>query len=202
MRGGGSKYEHLHPEFVRLYQSGESALEIAARFGCHKKSVYRALAKAGIRATSMSEEEKFLRYVPHGESSECWPWRGHINHDGYGRFIWEGRLQMAHRIMIARTSGPIPPGQVVRHLCHNPSCCNPSHLLLGSQADNVADRQAAGRTAIGVAKSNAKLTDDAVWYIRTHWKLNETLGTLSERFAVSTITVLKAARRETWAHVD
>lgn len=30
---------------------------------------------------------------------------------------------------------------VIRHLCHNPACCNPKHLLVGTRADNIWDTQ-------------------------------------------------------------
>lgn len=33
----------------------------------------------------------------------------------------------------------IPSGLVVRHSCDNPSCCNPLHLLVGSQQENIQD---------------------------------------------------------------
>ncbi|MCK9876785.1 HNH endonuclease [Frankia sp. Ag45/Mut15] len=40
-------------------------------------------------------------------------------------------------------------GRVIRHLCNNRTCCNPAHLLEGSDAENKADRyraQRAGQT--------------------------------------------------------
>ena len=57
-------------------------------------------------------------------------------------------------------------GQVVRHFCVYPACCNPQHLLLGSHADNVADRASRGRSATGEKNGRAKLTRELVAAIR------------------------------------
>lgn len=42
------------------------------------------------------------------------------------------------------------------HTCDNPSCCNPRHLNLGTNLDNVADMLRKGRAP------NAKLTIEQV----------------------------------------
>ena len=31
-------------------------------------------------------------------------------------------------------------GFVAMHICDNPSCCNPSHLVIGTHADNQTDK--------------------------------------------------------------
>jgi hypothetical protein len=50
----------------------------------------------------------------------------------------------AHRVAYALEHGYLPAGVVVRHTCDNKNCVRPSHLVLGSQADNMADRSARG----------------------------------------------------------
>jgi hypothetical protein len=59
------------------------------------------------------------------------------------------------------TYGAIPEGAVVRHTCHQPTCCRPDHLKLGTQRDNVHDAIEAGRMnyARGERIPLAKFTD-------------------------------------------
>ena len=68
---------------------------------------------------------------------------------GYGSFSVDGKSCPAHRVAFELTHGPIPEGQVVRHKCDVPGCCNPAHLELGTSADNNRDRDERGRGAKG-----------------------------------------------------
>jgi hypothetical protein len=92
---------------------------------------------------------RFWSFVDVRDEGECWPWRGACNSSGYGRFKADGKDYKAHRVSRSLLRGDVHAGVVVRHSCDNPGCCNPAHLLTGTQADNVADRQARGRQAKG-----------------------------------------------------
>lgn len=81
-------------------------------------------------------------------SDECWPWMG-TRVDGYGQATFGGRRQPAHRVAWELTCGAIRDGLWALHHCDNRPCCNPSHLFLGTNADNVADKMAKGREARG-----------------------------------------------------
>lgn len=75
----------------------------------------------------------------------CLEWLAYRNPLGYGSFGVGGTTVGAHRVAWEIVNGLIPVGLVIRHVCHNRLCCNPAHLLLGTQADNVADMMSSGR---------------------------------------------------------
>lgn len=112
----------------------------------------------------------------------CWPWRAKTNEKGYGCFDDEKAHRVAYKLLI----GPIPEGAILRHHCDNPSCCNPKHLAPGTYQDNANDAVRRHRTVSRERHPNAKLTDDAVAYIRAS---DETGAALARRFGVSKSTI-------------
>lgn len=63
--------------------------------------------------------------------------------------VWTERgHERAHRAAWVEASGPIPLGILVCHRCDNPPCCNPAHLFLGTQSDNIKDGYAKGRIKV------------------------------------------------------
>ena len=80
------------------------------------------------------------------ELGPCWQWTASRTRAGYGKFsIRRGCFEESHRVSWRLHSGPIPDGLWVLHHCDNPPCVRPSHLFLGTNADNVADMLAKGR---------------------------------------------------------
>lgn len=81
-------------------------------------------------------------------SDGCWTWTRDFHSGGYGIFRRHAdrtRKVTAHRVAFALEVRPLLAGEVVRHTCDNPPCCNPAHLVAGTQADNVRDAVARGR---------------------------------------------------------
>ncbi|TFC92063.1 MULTISPECIES: hypothetical protein [Cryobacterium] len=79
----------------------------------------------------------------------CDEFTGTRNAGGYGvltKAVNGSRL--AHRAALAEKLGR-PVVGMARHTCDNPPCIEPSHLLDGTQAENVADAVARGRTRGG-----------------------------------------------------
>jgi HNH endonuclease len=78
------------------------------------------------------------RLIPEPNSG-CWLWDGAVTNDGYGQVRINNRNFRVHRLAWEQANGLIPEGLSVLHKCDVPSCCNPDHLFLGTQLDNVTD---------------------------------------------------------------
>lgn len=97
----------------------------------------------------------------------CWEWNGVKNSAGYGMVWLNGKSTRAHRIVLSKKlNRELQPHEITRHLCHNPPCCNPEHLAVGTTQDNVNDKILAGRQAKGEKNGASKLTDEQVKEIR------------------------------------
>ena len=84
----------------------------------------------------------------------CIQWTGSKDKKGYGRYSGASKEVLAHRLAYIMHYGRIPDGLHVLHRCDNPSCCNPQHLFVGTNSDNVADKIAKGRSVRQFGKAN------------------------------------------------
>lgn len=94
-------------------------------------------------------ESIFARCIPVPECG-CLLWTGAWSSVGYGN-IWDHVNKVytqAHR-EVARIIFGIPEGMFVCHRCDTPACCNPSHLFIGTCADNTRDMVQKGRERWG-----------------------------------------------------
>lgn len=128
----------------------------------------------------------------------CVEWQAGRDRDGYGRTRYEKRRMGAHQVAWVLAFGPIPQGLWVLHDCDNPPCCNPSHLHLGTHAENIAEKVARGRQARGERAGPAKLNIDAVVEIRS---TTTDSRILAARFGVSRILIYMVRTRRLWKHV-
>lgn len=144
------------------------------------------------------------KWIPEPNSG-CWLWTGCTNKHGRP-FIGLGSATqgsaLAYRVSWLLHRGPIPEGMAVCHHCDNPSCVNPDHLFLGSQAENLRDmRQKARQRSVrqpGAALFVRKLTAEDVRDIRAS---DAPSREICERYGVTSAAIVAVRARKTWRHV-
>ncbi|URY99500.1 HNH homing endonuclease [Escherichia phage HC13] len=135
-------------------------------------------------------------------SGDCWLFTGCVNNKGYGQIRHNGKTMLAHRVAYELITGEEPNG-VLLHTCDTPLCCNPEHLTVGTQRDNLQDMRNKGRGVNpphvpGEKCGMSKLTNTKVKEIRSSSLTQRQLATI---YGVSQPTIGKILRRETWRHV-
>ena len=117
---------------------------------------------------------------------------------GYAYKKHKGKLYGHHRLVYEQHNGPIPKGMVIMHTCDNRSCINIDHLRLGTNKDNMDDRDQKQRQAKGIDIAMSKLNDLDVLFIRSsslkHYEL-------AKKFGVHDTTIRKVRDRTTWKHL-
>lgn len=127
---------------------------------------------------------------------------GRRERNGYGR-VWLTPFGLvgAHRAAWIATRGGIPNGLLVCHACDNRICVNPSHLFLGTPAENSADMARKKRAPLGDSHPHAKLTEVAVRAIRAKRRALGP-GALAAEFGVNPSTIYRVLNGKGWGHVE
>lgn len=144
------------------------------------------------------------KHMPH--LGQCWLWTARTNVLGYGN-IREGipskRTLLSHRVSWELHNESIPEGLYALHSCDNPTCVNPMHLFLGTDLDNMQDRDAKKRRSPprGEKSGTAKLNEDKVIEIRRDYvRGSSTQGqiALSCKYGVGQAQISRILRGESW----
>lgn len=129
----------------------------------------------------------------HQSGEGCWEWTRARLKSGYGKF-WDSFSKthyLAHRASWSiHNERPIPEGMIVMHACDNPPCVNPDHLVLGTQADNMADmvskeRWLSERRKMTFQREKNPTQLPVQMNIKVPWQLREDIIEIARRRSVS-----------------
>jgi hypothetical protein len=149
-----------------------------------------------------TSEERLNAYVNRGAPDECWEWT-RAKSKGYGNLsTGGGKYRPAHIVAWELANGrKRPPGMVIRHSCDNRACCNPAHLLLGTQRDNMQDKVDRGRQPRGETMATSKLTQQQVNEIRLRYAQGGIRQKdLAAEYGTSQSNVSFLVRNMTWSN--
>lgn len=157
-----------------------------------------------------------VRSVCEVHANGCWVWRyrGHLS-DRYPEITINRTRKSVARRLLELTTGEV--GDVARHRCDNPPCCNPDHLLWGTQSDNVHDalergrrprrqeRKPKPRTAPALARGSrhgrARFTEPEVLAIRDMHSAGTSVYRIARDTGASKRTIQMIVTRITWTHI-
>jgi hypothetical protein len=136
-------------------------------------------------------------------NSGCLLWTGAVTKKGYGRDPVSRKPVAAHRLAWIEAHGAIPATLHVLHKCDVRSCINPAHLFLGTNLDNIRDREQKRRGRMpsqkGAANSNAILCEQDVREILAdgrHYKI------VAAAYGVSPATIGSIRAGHAWKWVE
>ena len=134
-----------------------------------------------------------------GAEDDCWLWTGGYHKDGYGSLRYDHKFFLAHRFVYGHIRGiELSSTQVVRHTCDNPPCCNPNHLILGTQRENVHDMIERKRNETGEQKSCAKMKRDFLPVVFSLRASGHSHQAIADKFGVDKSIITRTLGGKAW----
>lgn len=190
--------------------------KILAKGMCSKH--YNRVRRTGSAAAprKLTDLERFMQKVDlngpvpehRPELGPCHVWDAHLAAGGYGWF-WDGtkypngnnHMVLAHRWIFIQKHGPVDEKQKVCHHCDNRRCVRDEHLFLGTQRDNMQDRNDKQRHSHGVKHPDARFTEEQVLTVRRAAKQGASFRGLARHYEVDKMTISRMVKGKTWKHL-
>jgi hypothetical protein len=156
-----------------------------------------------LRGASVAERLEY--YSKPEPNSGCRLWLGRMDGVGYG-MVWvgAGKSRGAHVMAWEIANGrSVPKDMCVCHHCDVRACVEPSHLFIGTKADNNADMTRKGRARrIGGPKGElhyySKLTERDVLAIRADVRNPKVVAS---DYDVHWSVIYQVKQRRRWKHI-
>lgn len=185
-RAAGRKYREANIEVVREKNRAQQA------------EYRKANSSLGVLDAIRSVDDFWSR-ADVGAEDSCWNWQGAKTNRGYGVYApMPGVLLRSHRVAYGLHHGGVDDEMFVCHKCDNPSCCNPSHLFLGTPKENSDDMIQKGRKAVLLGEDNpmSKLSRGSV---RQMFQDPRTNKEIASEYGISPSLVSMIRRRKLWS---
>lgn len=134
-----------------------------------------------------------VKLIQVGECIEC---NSHHKVHGYTRVTVRGKETPLHRLVYEILHGKVSSDLVIRHRCDNRGCCNPDHLIHGTDGDNIRDAVERGDMNKGINNGQCRLTGTQINEIKNS---KERSRPLELRYGISRRTVYNIRKGVTHA---
>lgn len=162
---------------------------------------------AGHFVASVNPEESFWAHVT--KTNQCWIWNGTTQNMRYGVFWVRKKRILAHRYSLELVGDKPRRNQVVSHKCDNPLCVKPSHLFIGSQADNLHDMFQKGRgNQSGLELGRGKKGEDSPMHRLTTEQVKEIKSSkdgvmiIAKRYNIAHSSISNIRNGKAWKHIN
>ena len=131
--------------------------------------------------------------------NDCWPWVKGCDRDGYGIISVDCAAYVVTRVLWKHWHSVDPDDLLVCHNCNNPPCCNPNHLYLGTDSENLHySFDCNRRFQVGEFGGCAKLTNKDVKIIREELDSGRTNRAVALERGVHESTISKIKWRKSF----
>ncbi len=161
---------------------------------------------ASLKINITKERElELLNKLRTNSETGCIEWQGRLHKWGYGMVKYQGENIGTHRFFYALLVHDLQSGEEVLHTCHNRKCCNPHHLYIGTQKQNIKDCIDAGRgnrsTGKGSRRHLSKLSENEIIEIHRLWHDGYTYEEIGKQFGFHAVAISRFVRLHIKQHL-